>query len=604
MKTFTKKSMIIMLFALVLTLIILPSVVFADGEEVTLRATANPSEGGSVRIDSTQVTSMIPWMAGSVNATVGETHTYTAQPNPRYAFKEWQNSSGETVSTSNPYQFVVTEDTTLTAVFVREHTVTFNSNNGSQVPSQTVIRGNTAERPEDPTRDGYVFVNWYSDRQLRTEFDFSTEITSSITLYAKWKRAYTVTFDSNGGSEIESQKVGEGDKTIAPEDPTREGYEFIGWSRNSAIINENTGILTGSLFDFNTSINRNTTLVANWAKKHTVSFDSLTVPFEVDPILVTAGESIPEVVGSIIPEYFRSYKLIGLYIDSNFETEYSGEAIVQDTIIYLKWEIDPTRLISEINITIENPTVGDEVTIEKDEYDDYIWGSQKPQLEITIPEDANYKLSNGDGDSNYMYWMTSLDDENYWDPFIGKIEPGKDYYVEVVLLANQGYFFSDNVVIKVNDKIVNKVYYNDGYDISFGAVLTTDEAVFEYVILEGENQIHIVSSGEDLTVKTNGDISKFEGLKVDGVLLDASKYRVVSGSTIATLNQDYLDTLEEGKHTLTFVYTDGEVSTEFSIAKASTTKSPKTGDNVEIYAILMLVSALGITGAIKLLKKD
>lgn len=603
MKAFTQKSMIILIFTLISILVILPSVVFADGEEVTLRASINPNDGGTVLIDSTQAASMFPWWNSSVTATIGETHTYTAQPTSRYAFKEWQNSAGVTVSTSNPYQITVTEDTNLVAVFVRKHTITFNSNNGSQVPNQEVIRGNTVIRPEDPTRTGYIFDGWYSNRQLTTEFDFSTQIEHSITLYAKWKRAYDVTFNSNGGSAIESQKVGEGDKATLPTNPEREGYEFIGWSINTAIIDEDTGILTGTLFDFNTGINGNTTLVANWAKKHTVNFmsTSFMVPFSTEPILVTAGEAIPDVVGSIIPEYYGSFKLEGLYTDMQLSTQYLGEPITNDITIFLKWELDPDRLISEIDIIVANPTVGDEVIINKDEDGDWIWSTQTPQLEITIPEGANYSLSDGNGNYNYMYWMTSLDDENYWDPFMGTIESGTDYYVEIVLLANQGYFFSDNVVVKVNDKIIDKIYYNDGYDISIGAVLTTDK--FEYVILEGENQTHIISSGDDLTVKANGDISKFEGLKVDGVLLDSSNYTVISGSTIATLNQDYLDTLEEGTHTLTFVYTDGEVSTEFTIAKAKSL-SPKTGDNVELWAALMIISVLGAVGTTKFMKKD
>jgi len=69
-----------------------------------------------------------------------------------------------------------------TAIF----TITFNSNGGSTVNSQTVEYGNTVNRPTDPTKDRYTFVNWYSNSNLTTVYNFNTTVTSNITLYAKW----------------------------------------------------------------------------------------------------------------------------------------------------------------------------------------------------------------------------------------------------------------------------------------------------------------------------------------------------------------------------------------------------------------------------------
>nr|MCR5186243.1 hypothetical protein [Clostridia bacterium] len=92
---------------------------------------------------------------------------------------------------------------------------------------------------------------------------------------------------------------------------------------------------------------------------------------------------------------------------------------------------------------------------------------------------------------------------------------------------------------------------------------------------------------------------------------------ITSGSTIATLSKDFLDTLSEGTHELTFVYTDGEVSTNFTIAKTKTpvetpvqsggnveaavagtpvqllSKSPITGDNIILWIILLVISVNG-----------
>lgn len=67
-----------------------------------------------------------------------------------------------------------------------KYTVTFDTNRGSKIKAQTVEEGSKANKPSDPTKTGYKFVDWYTDKELTTPFDFSTPITSDITLYAKW----------------------------------------------------------------------------------------------------------------------------------------------------------------------------------------------------------------------------------------------------------------------------------------------------------------------------------------------------------------------------------------------------------------------------------
>ena len=67
-------------------------------------------------------------------------------------------------------------------------TVTFDSNGGSAVASQTVKEGEKAAKPANPTRDGYAFEGWFADEALKTAYDFNTPVTSDITLYADWDR--------------------------------------------------------------------------------------------------------------------------------------------------------------------------------------------------------------------------------------------------------------------------------------------------------------------------------------------------------------------------------------------------------------------------------
>jgi uncharacterized repeat protein (TIGR02543 family) len=104
----------------------------------------------------------------------------------------------------------VTGDATYTAVFKATekpapatYTVTFETNGGSVVASQTVADGSKATKPADPTREGYTFGGWYQDATCNVAFDFDTAITADVTLYAKWIKIvetvfYTVVEGANG----------------------------------------------------------------------------------------------------------------------------------------------------------------------------------------------------------------------------------------------------------------------------------------------------------------------------------------------------------------------------------------------------------------------
>lgn len=82
------------------------------------------------------------------------------------------------------------KDVTVTFNFTELPKVIFNSNGGSEIQSQVFSYSSVfVDMPEDPVKDGYTLVGWYSDKELTHEFDFDIEheITNDITLYAKWK---------------------------------------------------------------------------------------------------------------------------------------------------------------------------------------------------------------------------------------------------------------------------------------------------------------------------------------------------------------------------------------------------------------------------------
>ena len=197
-----------------------------------------------------------------------------------YDFAGWL-LDGKVYSFDTP----VTADMTLTASWktaqVKTHTVTFTGAGDDFI--QTVADGSSATVPTVPSKKGYTFDGWYSGDSL---YDFTTPVTDDLTVEAHWtKNTYTVSFDSNGGSDVDSQQVEYKDTVSQPDNPTLDGYTFQGWT------------LDGDPYDFNTPVTSSITLKALWskntpvAKKHTVTFDS-SEGSKVDSQTVKEGDPV------------------------------------------------------------------------------------------------------------------------------------------------------------------------------------------------------------------------------------------------------------------------------------------------------------------------
>ena len=144
----------------------------------------------------------------------------TAPDNPTrkgYTFKGWDKEIPETMPAEN---------ITVKAQWeINQYTITFDTNGGSEIAPITQDYGTEITAPADPTRKGYTFKGW--DKEIP-----ETMPAENITVKAQWEiNQYTITFDTNGGSEIAPITQDYGTEITAPDNPTRKGYTFKGWDK-------------------------------------------------------------------------------------------------------------------------------------------------------------------------------------------------------------------------------------------------------------------------------------------------------------------------------------------------------------------------------------
>ena len=108
---------------------------------------------------------------------------------------------------------------------INQYTITFDTNGGSEIAPITQDYGTEITAPDNPTRKGYTFKGW--DKEIP-----ETMPADNITVKAQWEiNQYTITFDTNGGSEIAPITQDYGTEITAPDNPTRKGYTFKGWDK-------------------------------------------------------------------------------------------------------------------------------------------------------------------------------------------------------------------------------------------------------------------------------------------------------------------------------------------------------------------------------------
>jgi uncharacterized repeat protein (TIGR02543 family) len=184
----------------------------------------------------------------------------------QFSFIGWFTSISGGTQIISPH--ILVENLTLFARWTQNPVVSFNLNGGvgnSSTVSKALLPGEKASRPSsDPTRNGFVFDNWYSAQTGGEVFDFDSPITSNTTIWARWTQQFTVNFNANGGEVTPNSQAVNAGEVIELPIPSRETYFFDGWF---------TAISGGTQVSSPHTVSGNITLFARWIAGRTVSFN-------------------------------------------------------------------------------------------------------------------------------------------------------------------------------------------------------------------------------------------------------------------------------------------------------------------------------------------
>ena len=367
----------------------------------------------------------------------------TAPANPTrkgYTFKGWDKEIPETMPAEN---------ITVKAQWeINQYTIAFDTNGGSEIATITQDYGTEITAPADPTRKGYTFKGW--DKEIP-----ETMPAENITVKAQWEiNQYTIAFDTNGGSEIAPITQDYGTEITAPDNPTREGYTFIGWDRDIPEIMSAENI----------------TVTAQWEiNRYTITFDTAGGS-DIAPITQDYGTNITAPADPTR----EGYTFIGW--DKAIPTTMPAENIT----VTAQWK-DSEKPTGEIKINenswkafLNNITFG---LFFKDTQTVTINAADNSGETVTV----EYLLSDKELTKAELDGMTFT---AYTAPF--GIDPDNEYIIYVRLTDNAGntdYICSDGIVLDGTSPVITGI--EDGKTYCEAQTVTITEKYVDTVTVNG-----------------------------------------------------------------------------------------------------------------------
>lgn len=211
---------------------------------------------------------------------------------------------------------------------VPTYTVTYNTMGGNALAAEAVPEGESVTLPAAPVYEGHVFDGWYAAEDYSGEkLEGTFTPAEDTTLYAKWLEIFTVAYNSNGGSELETERVTEGQSVDAPEAPAKADYVFGGWFDNEE--------LEGEAVEFPYTPAASVILYAKWLCTYTVSYNlnNYGSAAKADDTVAEGGSitlASPSRKGFTFGGWYDNEELNGEAV----ATEYSPAA---DVTLYAKW---------------------------------------------------------------------------------------------------------------------------------------------------------------------------------------------------------------------------------------------------------------------------
>lgn len=213
------------------------------------------------------------------------------------------------------------------------HYAYFDTKGGTEIDPQYVKYNDKVERPDDPEKPGYGFIDWYTDEKYNDRYDFDSAFgLTDITIYAKYStEIYTMTFlDEDGSPFVNSIDFSAPyeSKINKPTDPEKTGYHLLGWT---------TEMGGEDLYTFSKMPLNGLTLYAKW------EINSYDINI-YDGDTVVYSESLYH--GDIITNKLLSTDKVGhtfkgFFLDKEFEEAFSfGSSAVKDTNIYMKYDVN------------------------------------------------------------------------------------------------------------------------------------------------------------------------------------------------------------------------------------------------------------------------
>lgn len=251
----------------------------------------------------------------------------------------------------------------------RTFKITFDGNGGTPAQTEVVaVDGAALPGVSAPSRDGYTFTGWYksSDCNESLKWRVTDKVKGSMTLYAGWTQGSYITVKYElgvNGETVENApqdvKVKSGSLVFEPSDPTRNGYVFKQWYKDSS-FNEP--------FDFSfDTVNSDTTLYAKWVRVYNVTLktpDGKSTVFKVED-----GKTLSEI--TVPPDNDKMF--IGFFDDADYSNKLEfWEEVTEDITVFAKLVAPTDRSLYSIRGDKDDPNSGRVFIYTKEHMDELV----------------------------------------------------------------------------------------------------------------------------------------------------------------------------------------------------------------------------------------